>query len=42
MFCDPYLGERPHESAVDPHQLLVGQHVPLVQDDPDLGININH
>jgi hypothetical protein len=31
-----YLGKGPHERAVHSHQLLVGQHVPLVQDNPDL------
>ena len=28
--------QRPHQRTIDPHQLLVGHHVRLVQDDPDL------
>ncbi len=32
-----HLGKGPHECAVHSHQLLVSQHVPLIQDNPDLG-----
>lgn len=30
------FSERPHESSVDPHQLLLINHISLVEHDPDL------